>query len=93
MRYGMAGGGAAALGSGWRCWVALVDGWVAHRHAGLAAAVAGGGRRRGEGERCVPGPIQKIGCARDFVPLISAATVALWPSSSQLSTQEDPFFI
>ena len=56
----------------------------------------GGGqrwRRMDEGERCVPGPIQKIGCARDFVPLLSAATVALWPSSSQLSTQEDPFFI
>ena len=64
----------------------------AHRHAGLAAAAAGGGggvRERDE----MPGLIQKIGCARDFVPLLSATTVALWPSSSQLSTQEDPFFI
>ena len=40
----------------------VVDGdAVARRHTGLDAAVAGGGRRSGEGEREVPGPMGNVG--------------------------------
>ena len=74
-----------------------VDGWlegaVVRRHAGLAAAAAGDGRRSGEGERWRCQTRWGSAASRDFDPSSDLPLCNFGPSPFLLSSQEGPFLL